>query len=214
MAPLLHHGTELATAQVACIVVHGRGQSQADMISAIVSRLDLPGVAYVLPKSDGPAWYDARAVDPLTEATSAQLARGLEVLDGVLAGVHATRPDVPVLLAGFSQGACLAAEYLLSRGPVVCAAALLTGCRVGVAADARPLTDLAGLPVYVSGGDADPWIPAGAFHELLAELTAAGARLRSDLFPGRPHEVSSPEIATLSAMLTALAAGQPLLEAA
>jgi phospholipase/carboxylesterase len=214
MAPLLHHGADLAAAQVACIVVHGRGQTQADMMEAIVSRLDLPGVAFVLPKSDGPAWYDARAVDPLTPATCSQLARGFTMLDAVLAGTHATRPDIPVLLAGFSQGACLAAEYLLARGPVVCAAALLTGCRVGVAADARPLTDLAGLPLYVTGGDADPWIPAAAFHELLSELTAAGARVRSDLFPGRPHEVSAPEIATLSAMLAALAAGQPLLEAA
>ena len=62
MGKVLFHGAELVAADVVCIVVHGRGQTQADMLDAIVSRLALPRVSFALPKSAGDAWYDARAL--------------------------------------------------------------------------------------------------------------------------------------------------------
>jgi phospholipase/carboxylesterase len=181
--------------EVTCIVVHGRGQTPADMQRMIVSHFDVPGVRFVLPKSDGAGWYAARAIDPLTEVTRAELATGLDMLAGRVALAKG-----PVVLAGFSQGACLCAEYLLRHGPVA-GACLFTGCRVGTAEDDLPLAPLGAMPIYATGGDADPWIPATAFHRLLADLTTAGARVRSDLFPGRPHAVTRTELKALARML-------------
>ena len=197
------------TARVTCVVVHGRGQSQDDMMDMIVGRLDRSDVRYVLPKSDDVGWYAARAIDPLTDTTRAELQAALTLLDEVMS--EAAAPGLPVLLAGFSQGACLAVEYLMTRGPVPAAAALLTGCRVGTRGDGLPLSDLRGLPVYASCGDDDPWIPAQSHFEMLGDLTRAGARLRMDMFPGRPHDVAPAEIAVLSGMLADLAQVRPLL---
>jgi phospholipase/carboxylesterase len=64
------------------------------------------------------------------------------------------------------------------------------------------------MPVYLTGGDADTWIPVSAFAEAVADLGSQGATLRADLFPGRGHEVSAPERAMLTSLLTDLAAGQ------
>jgi phospholipase/carboxylesterase len=214
MGKVLFHGADLSVAEAVCIVVHGRGQSQSDMMDGLVSRLTLPKVAFVLPKSSGDAWYDARAIDPLSVETRQQLAAGYDILDALIAQIRAAESDIPILLAGFSQGACLAVEYLLDRGPVVNAAAILTGCRVGQATDDRPMSRLEHMPVYATNGDADPWIPVASFHAMLAELTKAGARVRSDLFPGRPHEIDRTEIAILSAMLANLTAGRAALEVA
>ena len=86
--------------------------------------------------------------------------------------------------------------------------AALTGCRVGVPADGRSASAPAGTPVYLSGGDADPWIPVSAFADAAQSLGARGVKLRADLLPGRAHEVSDAEIAMLDAMLADLAAGQ------
>ena len=72
----------------------------------------------------------------------------------------------------------------------------------------RPSALPAGLPVYLTGGSNDPWIPVSAFAEAAAELGRGEAALRMDVFPGRPHEVSAPEIAMLDAVLTDLAAGR------
>ncbi len=94
-----------------------------------------PNVAFLLPAAEGNAWYDAKAVDPLTERTEAQLAAACAVLAEAFA---AAGKDRPVLLAGFSQGACLSIEYALRNGRWNGALAALTGCRVGTPGDARP----------------------------------------------------------------------------
>ncbi len=194
------------SSDVTCIVVHGRGQTPADMQRMIVSHLDLPGVRIVLPKSQGAGWYAARAIDPLTEVTRTELAAGLDVLAELVAQARG-----PVLLAGFSQGACLCAEYLLRHGPVA-GACLFTGCRVGTAEDDLPRVPLRGMPIYASCGDADPWIPATAFHRLLADLATAGARVRSDLFPGRPHAVTRTELKALARMADRLLLGSAVFK--
>ena len=185
-----------AGAALTCVLVHGRGQTPADMALVLP---DLPGVRFVLPKSDGPGWYAARAIDPLTDATRAELAGALQQLADLMAGQTG-----PVVLAGFSQGACLVAEYLLSGAALPVAACLFTGCRVGLPGDGLPCAGLARLPVYLTGGDADPWIPLDAFHRLYADLTGAGARVRTDLFPDRPHEVSGTERTRFRARLSAI----------
>jgi phospholipase/carboxylesterase len=189
--------------RLTCVLVHGRGQTPADMTGIVP---DLPGVRFVLPKSDGPGWYAARAVDPLTEVTRGELAESLAQLTALIAAQQG-----PVVLAGFSQGACLAAEYLLSGAALPVAACLFTGCRVGLPGDVLAQAKLSGLPVYLTGGDADPWIPLDAFHRLHIDLTGAGARVRTDLFPGRPHEVSGVERSQFRAMLVAIMEGRDAL---
>lgn len=177
---------------------------QPDAMAPLVPTL--PGVRFVLPKSDGPGWYAAWAIDPLTDGTQAELNGALSQLGALIAAQTG-----PVFLTGFSQGACLAAEYLLSGAPLPVAACLFTGWRVGLPGDGLPRADLAGLPVYISAGDADPWIPLDAFHRLLVDLTGAGAGVRSDVFPGRAHEVSRVEQAMFSAMLTNMIEGRDAL---
>ena len=114
----------------------------------------------------------------------------------------------PLLLAGFSQGACLSIEYVCAGLPAPDALAAFTGCRVGVPGDARSDAAPAGMPVYLSGSDADPWIPVSAFADAAQSLGIKGARLRADLFPGRNHEVSDAEIAMLDDILGDLSAGR------
>jgi phospholipase/carboxylesterase len=194
-------------AKALCVFVHGRGQSPEEMQAHVLARLAAPAVAFVLPRAPTGAWYAARAVDPLTPVARAELSDALDHLAAALAAARASFPGLPLVLAGFSQGACLAVEYVcrgLSRPDALVA---FTGCRVGVAADERPETPVAGLPVYLSGGDADPWIPVSAFADAAQSLGRSGARLRADLFPGRGHEVSDAEIAMLDGVLADLSAG-------
>ena len=198
-------GDALQSAAVVCVVAHGRGQSPEMMQDHIVSRLNTKGVAYVLPRAASGSWYDARAIDPLTEITRKQRDASLAQLKQVAALAPA---NAPVVMVGFSQGACLTLEYALTYGRWRGAMVSFTGCRVGTPQDQRPRTDLAGLPVYLSGADQDPWIPLPAFASANLELGAARARLRTDLFPGRQHEVSDTEIAVLQSALNQLASGK------
>ncbi|VDS07501.1 Phospholipase/Carboxylesterase [Paracoccus haematequi] len=204
---LLRCGADLSAARALCVLVHGRGQSPEEMQSHVLARLDAPGTAFLLPRAPGASWYAARAVDPLTAQTRAALADGLAGLRALIRDARAAAPGLPLVLAGFSQGACLSLEYAFAGQDAPDALAALTGCRVGVAGDARADNLPPGLPVYLTGSDADPWIPVEAFAEAAVALGRSGAALRADLFPGRAHEVSGAEIAMLAAMLGDMAAG-------
>ncbi len=206
LAPL-RAGAPLAQALVVCVFVHGRGQSPEDMLTHVISKLQTPGVGYLLPAAPGGSWYSARAIDPLSGETRAQLGQSLRSLEEALQLAAREAPGARVALAGFSQGACLCLEYILAHATKLAGVCLFTGCRVGAPRDAASAA-LAGLPVYASCGDADAWIPLSAFTQALEQLASSGARLRAEIFPGRAHEVSQSECAALDAMLASAAAGR------
>jgi phospholipase/carboxylesterase len=198
-------GEALQSAAVVCVVTHGRGQTPELMTEHIVNRLKTRGISYILPRAASGSWYEARAIDPLTDKTRNQLASSLEQLKQAAA---MARAGVPVVMVGFSQGACLTLEYAFRFGPWRGAMFSFTGCRVGVPQDQRSDQGLGALPVYLSGADKDPWIPLPAFASTTLELGAAQARLRTDIFPGRAHEVSDREIEMLQSALNKLVSGQ------
>ena len=214
VADILTLGVDPGKAKVLCVFVHGRNWTPEETEAAILRRLSAADVAYVLPRAGGKTWYNARAIDPLTDATRADLAASLGGLATVISDLRRASGEVPLVLAGFSQGACLSLELAFTGRASPDAVVAFTGCRVGVASDARPDALPPRLPVYLSAGSADEWIPVQAFAEAVAELGRTEARLRCDVFPGRPHEVSDAEIAMLDSVLTDLAAGHaPLMEA-
>lgn len=191
-----------------CVMVHGRGQTPQDMESQILRRLPPLDVAFWLPRAPRGAWYDARAIDPLTDATRSQLAEALDQLGQEIASLCADFPGLPLLLAGFSQGACLSIEYVCRGDHPPQALVALTGCRVGPPESRRPDAAAEALPVYLSGSDTDPWIPLAAMMEAAESLGRQRVRLRADVFPGRAHEALDVEVAMLGAMLGDLCAGR------
>lgn len=193
-------------ALVHCIFIHGRTQSPEDMQEQVVARLKTAGVAYVLPRATGNSWYAARATDALTETTRQQLEQSVDHIRGLVRGISkGSAHPRPLVIGGFSQGACLAMEYAMRNGPWHGAMVNLTGCRVGTPQCTRPFADLDGLPVYLTGSDKDSWIPADAMANAAEALARARARLRCDIVPDRAHEVSSHEIATFDLMLSGMA---------
>jgi len=203
----LRRGASGPEAKALCVFVHGRGQSPEAMESHVLARLSAPGVAFALPRAPRGAWYDAKAIDPVSDTTRAQLQEALEILDAEIAALRADFPGLPLVLAGFSQGACLAIEHVCRGSDAPQALVAFTGCRVGTADCDRPRAAPKDLPAYLSGSDGDPWIPITAMAEAMLELGRQGLRLRSDVFPGRAHEASDAEIAMLGTMLADLAAG-------
>jgi len=207
----IHHGASADQARTVCVFVHGRGQTPEQMVETVLPRLDAAGVSFRLPRSPGGAWYDARAIDPLDGQTSAQVSKALDIIADEMERARRDCPGMPVVLAGFSQGACLTVEYLM-RGGRADAAAILTGCRVGGEEDDLPRAALGGMPVYASCGDDDPWIPLPAFQRALGDIAASGARLRADIIPGRGHEVDAEECEEFSRLMAAVAASGRALE--
>lgn len=206
----LRRGANGSAVKALCVFVHGRGQSPEEMESHVLKRLRAANVAFALPRAPRGAWYDAKAVDPISTTTRSQLDEALGVLGDEITSLRADYPGRPLLLGGFSQGACLSLEYVCRGEDAPDALVALTGCRVGTSSCDRPLAAPANLAAYLSGSDADPWIPVTASAEALLDLGRQKLQVRADLFPGRGHEVSPAEIAMLETMLADLANGQNL----
>ena len=205
MAGSLALGAAPSPARVMCVFIHGRAQSPEAMEAAVISRLKVTDVAYVLPRADGASWYSTRAIDPLTEVARAELARSIADVAAMVVALQVAALGVPLVLAGFSQGACLALELAFSGTVAVLGVVALTGCRVGSDGD-RPAILPFGLPVWLTTGQDDPWIPLPAFAQAVVALGQAGARVRAEIYPARPHETSTAEIALLDGILGGLAA--------
>ncbi|MFN4058577.1 MAG: alpha/beta hydrolase [Roseinatronobacter sp.] len=163
----------------------------------------------MLPRAETGSWYAARASDPLTGGTFVAQSMSLDRLLADIDAAKARAPHAPILLAGFSQGACLSLELLSRERPIVAACAAFTGCCVGVAGDVRPAADLQGFPVLLTGSDADPWISIKAWSEAAADLSSQGARLRREVYPERTHEVCDSVIGLLQGVLKRLIAVIP-----
>lgn len=204
-------GAELSMAKTLCVFVHGRGQTPEEINDGVIARVDAPDTAFWLPRQAQKAWYTAKAVDPLTNETQTEIDRSLEFISAVMREARSAAAGRPVLLAGFSQGACLSLEYGFAGGSDMDALAAFTGCRVGKADDNRPASFIENLPAYLSGSDADPWIPVTAFAETALELGQARVALRCDLFPGRDHQVSDAECRMLATLLHELTGQESLI---
>ncbi|SDN79420.1 alpha/beta hydrolase [Ensifer sp. YR511] len=199
-------GAPPQAAKVLCIFAHGRTQSPEDMLDQVITKLDAPNVAFALPRAAANSWYSARATDALTSETRIELNQSLDYLRTVVVDlVRAGGGEKPLLIGGFSQGACLSLEYSMKYGPWNGAMANLTGCRVGTSFCDRPFADLNHMPVYLTGADRDPWISVDAFASAVETLGRGRSRLLCELFPDRSHEVSEHEVAIVNALLADLA---------
>jgi phospholipase/carboxylesterase len=183
-------GPELAEARAVAILVHGRDQDEQVMLD-VARRLDLPDVGYVLPVAVARTWYPARYFDPRAD-NEPDLTRSLRTIAAALRlAERAGVPDERIVLAGFSQGACLIADYVATAGPRRFAgAAILTGSLIGTAEE-RPTPDVApGLAMVFASSRYDEWI---ALPDALATADAyrgAGADVTWLELDDRVHHVS------------------------
>lgn len=197
-------GAPLATARAAAVLVHGRGAS-ADDILALGAALRVGGVAYLAPEARAGTWYPHSFLASLAAnepgLTSALAAVG-RALDAVAdAGVPAER----TLLLGFSQGACLAAEYAARHARRWGGLAVLSGGLIGPDGTPRDYAGaLDGTPVFLGCSDRDPHVPAARVRESATVFERLGGRVDLRIYPGMPHTVVEDEIEAVRAMLRAL----------
>ncbi|MBX5442261.1 MAG: phospholipase [Solirubrobacteraceae bacterium] len=168
-------GRPLPACAVAVVALHGRGQDPRRLREQLAVPLGVDGAAVVLPAAPGGTWYPGRYADP-PAANEPWLTRALDACAAALDRVAAAGvPPQRTVLAGFSQGACVAATLLARRGRRLGGAAILTGAIVG-----DPLVEprLDGLPVVVTCSRRDPWIALADAARTADALTAAGADVR------------------------------------
>ena len=192
-APPVTVGPPVAGARRVAVVVHGRDQDPEYMLEHLVARLEAPDVAFVLPAAAERSWYPARYFDP-REANEPWLGHALAAVEAAIGGVEPER----VVLAGFSQGACLVAD-LLARAPRPFAgAAILTGAFIGPHPEPAGLD---GVPVFMESSRYDEWVALDDVQATAKAFEAAGARVELQVSDDREHRIRDAAVAGVRALL-------------
>jgi phospholipase/carboxylesterase len=178
-------------ARATVVLLHGRGRDPADVLS-LAERIGLDDVAYLAPAADGGSWYPLSFLAAL-EDNEPYLSRALETVDALVRSVADPRR---LVLGGFSQGACLAAEYALRHPRRYGGLLLYTGGFMGPPGSRpRRAGDFEGMPAFLGSADPDAWVPAERVGETAGVLEALGARVTTRVYAGMDHLVNDLEIA-------------------
>jgi predicted esterase len=204
--PVLAAGEPPGRAKAAMILLHGRGASAEDILG-LAAEVNQPGFTYLAPQAAGYTWYPQSFLAPLSN-NEPGLSSGLAVITSLLAqlaeaGIGAER----TMLLGFSQGACLALEFVARHAQRYGGVAGLSGGLIGPDGTPRDYPgSLAETPLFLGCSDNDFHIPKERV-ELSAEvLQRLGGKVTARLYPNMGHTVNQDEIQVVQAMIAALLA--------
>jgi predicted esterase len=203
--PVYARGPRFDAARGACILLHGRGAT-ADDILQLADPLRVDGIAYLAPQAVDFTWYPNRFLAPLV-SNEPWLGSALANVDDLVAQLQrlGIAPE-RIAIGGFSQGACLALEYI-ARYPRRHGGAIgWSGGLIGPPGTRWPIDgSLGGTPVFLGCSDVDAHIPALRVQESADALTEAGADVTMVLYPGMGHTINADEIAHAGRILRMLA---------
>ncbi len=196
-------GAEADEAELAVILIHGRGAT-AESILMLADELDADGVHYIAPQAANYTWYPYSFLEP-TEKNEPGLSSGLQAIADLLMDLDkAGFARNKVILAGFSQGGCLASEFAARHpgrfGGVVAFSGGLIGDRVEESAYQG---DFEGTPVFLGCSDRDPHIPADRVDETETVFRNIGADVVKKIYPGMPHTVNRDELEQMKKLIDA-----------
>jgi predicted esterase len=192
--PVLTAGLKLSEAAGAIILVHGRGAS-AEEILQLRDELDYPELAYVAPQAAENTWYPYSFLAPI-EQNEPWLTSALNKLKNIVGNI--TREGIPqdkIVIAGFSQGACLASEFVSRNAGNYGGLIAFTGGLIGPPGTGFHYTgSLSGTPAFLGAGDPDAHVPWQRVRESADVLSALGADVLLRRYPGMPHTISRQEL--------------------
>ena len=202
--PVVAAGAPLAQARAVMIMVHGRNAAPRNILD-LVSRIDEPGFAYLAPAAAGNTWYPYSFMAE-RERNEPGLSSGLSVLAHLVAQVEAAGvPKDRLALLGFSQGACLTAEFAVRHAARYGAVILYSGGLIGPEGTVWEYPGgFDGTPVFLGCSDVDGHVPKTRVDESAAVFTRMGAEVTERIYPGMGHLVNDDEIAFTRTLLRGL----------
>lgn len=216
--PLATAGTAVASADAAVVLVHGRGATARGIIEFGEELADDGTVALLAPQAAANTWYPNSFLAPVTDNEPGRRSGLRAVGRAVETATDAGIPPERVLLGGFSQGACLASEFVARNPTRYGGVAVLSGGLIGESVavggyasdaadtvDGDPAAALGETPVFLGCSDVDPHIPEERVHETAEVFEALGGDVETRIYDGMGHGINEEETTFVSQMVVDLA---------
>lgn len=201
-------GKPLSEAKAAMILLHGRGAT-APSILDLATYLHHPDFAYLAPQASGNSWYPHSFLMEI-ETNEPGLSSALRVIAELVAqiagvGVSTNR----IILAGFSQGACLASEFVARNAQTfdqgLGGLLAFSGGLIGPPGVPREyIGSLDGMPAFMGCSNVDFHIPEERVHETANVLTHMGAVVDKQIYPNMGHTIIQDELDRANRIINSL----------
>ncbi len=192
--PIVRAGVPLQDARAVLILLHGRGGSAEDII-ALGEAIAPAGWAFLAPQAAQHTWYPHSFLSSRAQ-NEPWLGSALAKMQETVSVALEEGIDLPrAVIGGFSQGACLATEFV-GRNPDRYGALLaFTGGLIGPLEEPIQLNgDLAGTPILLSAGDPDPHVPWRRVEQTAELLRGIGGNVALERHPGKAHSINQAEV--------------------
>lgn len=200
---LVTGGTDLADAEAALVLTHGRGATARGMIQ-LADEIHRDGVAFLAPQAARQTWYPNSFLAPV-ERNEPGRSSGLQAIsDAIDEANDAGIPTDRIMLVGFSQGGCLASEYLARNPRRYGGLAAFSGGLIGEDLDDEYPGDLENTPVFLGCSDVDPHIPEERVHDTADVLESMDADVTKRLYEGMGHGINEDEMEYAAGMVAEL----------
>jgi len=201
---LVSAGADVEAAGAAIVLVHGRGAT-AQSIIQMGRQVGADGVAYLAPQAARNTWYPNPFTAPVESNEPGRTSGIQAVADAVSEARAAGIPAEKIVILGFSQGACLASEFVARNPRRYGGLVALSGGLIGQSIDPDDYEgDLEETPVFFGCSDVDPHIPAERVHVSAEVFENLGGDVEKRLYEGMGHGVNDDEIEYVSALVAGL----------
>jgi phospholipase/carboxylesterase len=193
-------GAPPQVADAAVVMLHGRG-STANSILTLVDEFLHHGVMYLAPQAAHSTWYPRsgyaafEANEPWLSSALSQVSRALQL------AADADVPPERTLLLGFSQGGCLASEFVARNPRRYGGLVVLSGSLLGPETRTDYEGSLDGTPVFLGCSSDDPYVAP----ERIRESARVFERLEGDveyrLYDDLGHAINDDEVRRIDALV-------------
>ena len=190
------------------VMMHGRDRDTDDILG-VADRIGEPDFAYLAPAADHNSWYPYSFLEPV-EKNEPRLSYALEICEEMVERLLNTGiPKRQIVLAGFSQGACLVAEYAVRNAERYGGLLIFTGGLIGPpGAHWEYEGSFGGTPVFLGTSDVDEFVPEERVRESARVFERMGATVTLRVYPSMDHVVNDDEIAAAKKILREVASGK------
>jgi phospholipase/carboxylesterase len=195
-------GVQLRQSRRAVVMVHGRNAAPPNILD-LVPRLDRPTFSYVAPAAANKTWYPFSFLEEIAR-NEPYLTSAINRLERVVGNLTAANiPAERIVLLGFSQGACLVAEFAYRHAQPFGGIVLFSGGLIGPPGTtwqpaARPFKR---TPVFLGCSDVDAHVPKWRVDETAEVFRQMDADVTKRIYAGMGHLVNEDEVAAARSLL-------------
>ncbi|MGM0745613.1 alpha/beta hydrolase [Rhodohalobacter sp.] len=199
-------GVNPENADGAIIMIHGRGAT-AESIITIANEFDAKNLHFVAPQASGNTWYPNSFMAP-SERNEPGISSGLQAIFNIITNLEEQGiPKRKIIILGFSQGACLATEFVARHPARYGGLIAFSGGMIGKGDTVNPYNytgSLDGTPYLVGCSDKDAHIPVERVEESVQIMKKLGASINKKIYPDMGHTIIRDEIEEAQKIIEAI----------